>query len=124
MPEDDREEEIRGKFGFSPFYLMVNWPIIRRIQKFPSNRNNSINVTVKLGYNFFAGDDDYKGIATLHGGLFYAFGISIVNYPMQIELLYARHKGSINIDSFLLNLTDIKLDISYSRIALGLGLRL
>ena len=68
----------------------------------------------RVGYNFHTGDDDYKGDATLEGGMMYAFGGGFSLTPtVSFEGLFASHSGKAVLD-------DATIKMTYTRTSLGL----
>ena len=69
----------------------------------------------RVGYNFHTGDDDYKGDATLKGGMMYAFGGGYSLTPtVSFEGLFASHSGKV------VTSEDFTIKSTYTRISLGL----
>jgi hypothetical protein len=105
------QKDFEGDFYFIPLYGMV------RVQS--SSAKVAPYAVGQLGYNFFFGDDDYKGTginaADLEGGLYYGIGGGIIiNDKFQIEALYSVNNGSADILGY-------DFDIEYSTISIIFG---
>lgn len=105
------QKDFEGDFYFIPLYGMI------RVQS--SSAKVAPYAVGQLGYNFFFGDDDYKGTgiyaADLEGGLYYGIGGGIIiNDKFQIEALYSVNNGSADILGY-------DFDIEYSKISIIFG---
>ena len=105
------QEDFQGDFSFLPIYGMARWR--------SSSEKFAPYAIGQLGYNFFFGDDDYKGTgvfaADLDGGLYYGIGGGFIIYKhFQIEALYSVNNGTGNI-------LGIDFDVEYSKISLTFG---
>lgn len=106
VPSDIEGES--GKFSFLPIYTAL------RIHPAPSNFNGF--GVIQLGYNMFNGDSDYKGDASLSGGICYGFGGGVImNNSVIVEILYSVNNGSASFYG-----TDF--DVRYSKVNINLGI--
>ena len=106
--EDYRKSESKsegeGKVSFHSVYGFGKYSLNEKAYGFG-----------RVGYNFHTGNDDYKGDATLKGGMMYAFGGGYSLTPtVSFEGLFASHSGKV------VTSEDITIKSTYTRISLGL----
>ena len=106
--EDSRKSESEteggGKVSFHSVYGFGKYSLNEKAYGFG-----------RVGYNFHTGNDDYKGDATLKGGMMYAFGGGYSLTPtVSFEGLFASHSGKV------VTSEDFTIKSTYTRISLGL----
>ncbi|NLI09601.1 MAG: hypothetical protein GX447_02440 [Elusimicrobia bacterium] len=100
-------KDSEGDFNFVPLYAFLKMPL--------GNENDLSGYFLgHLGYNFFMGDDDYKLIGDLSGGLYYGAGIGFQSQNILFEFLYSVNNGSYKV-------LDYNFDVKYSKIGLSIG---
>jgi hypothetical protein len=100
-------EDFRGYFHFHALYALLR-------ARFGTEKIAPYAVG-HLGYNFFYGDFDYKGVGFLTGGWYYGLGAGlIIKKHFLFEALYSRNNGN-------LNLLGAKFDIDYTKLTLNFG---
>lgn len=109
-------KDYSGAFMFIPIYGLLNIPL--------STNGVQPYLTGRLGYNFFAGDDDYEGYFSLEGGLYYALGIGIKPTDnIRLQLLYSVNNGSgdgiVSIPGY--GFAYVDGDVEYSKLSLIVG---
>ena len=98
------EEFAEGKGSFHSVYGFGKYSLNEKAYGFG-----------RVGYNFHTGNDDYKGDATLKGGMMYAFGGGYSLTPtVSFEGLFASHSGKV------VTSEDFTIKSTYTRISLGL----
>jgi hypothetical protein len=82
----------------------------------------------QAGYNFFFGDNMYKGTnSELSGGIYYGVGAGLNLAGTQIELLYSVNQGSLRQRLYTYSpyygysSYDIKGNVKYPKLSLTLG---
>jgi len=101
------QERFAGDFSFLPIYGLVKVGA--------GSSDISPYFIGQLGYNFFMGDDLYKGTGVLEGGMYYGFGGGIIfQKGPQVELLYSVNNGSVEWIGY-------EYDIEYSKVTLSFG---
>lgn len=95
-------ENSDAAFGLSPLYatgIYVNKSAEQTVWPFAK---------VNLGYNIlFSGNDDYKGSASLKGGLYYGIGFgAIIQENIFVDLMYSSYAGTMELYGFELDITD------------------
>jgi hypothetical protein len=113
-----RSFEDGGNFNFIPIYGILKYKI-----------NPLVDIIGHLGYNLFNGDHDYKGDASLQGGLYYGVGGELKLREFIISFFYSEHKGSFSqsgwiSDGYYLRYYDLKGDVSYSKFTISIGITL
>ena len=102
--KSENETEGGGKVSFHSVYGFGKYSLNEKAYGFG-----------RVGYNFHTGDDDYKGDATLKGGMMYAFGGGYSLTPtVSFEGLFASHSGKV------VTSEDFTIKSTYTRISLGL----
>ena len=89
-------------FGFSPLYVTGMYVMKSSAQTiWPYAK-------VNLGYNIlFTGNDDYKGPASLKGGLYYGAGIgAIIQKNIFVDLMYSSYAGQMEFAGTQVDVTD------------------
>lgn len=110
------QEDFQGNFSFIPIYCFLNITF-----QSDARKNEMVPFLIgKIGYNFFTGDDDYKGTGdyaiTLRGGIYYGGGFGIMlGKSFSIESIYSVNNGK---GEFL----DETIDIRYSKFTIYLGI--
>jgi hypothetical protein len=99
-----------GKFYFIPVYAVGRVPI-------PLGLINPY-ATARVGYNFFFGDDAYKGAGgKLKGGIHYGFGAGVVLFKFLLA------EGSYSIYNGVHEFGGSTFDTTYSTFGLKAGLK-
>jgi hypothetical protein len=95
-----------GNFNFIPVYGAV-----RVVIPIPTVKPYAIG---RIGYNFFLGDDDFKGGTDLKGGLTYGLGAGVILFKfVLVEGQYSVNKGSLG-----------STDFTYSKFSISAGINL
>jgi len=116
--------DVSGNFSFTPLYGLIKL-------RTDTGRNNSYEYLIgQLGYNFFSGDQDYRGMGgVLDGGLYFGVGAGVAINRVQIELLYTEDRGTARDSGYLFdtatNQNDIYFNesgnIKYSKLGINVG---
>lgn len=108
------QKNIEGSFSFIPIYSVGRF----FLQKQNSEENRGFILFTRVGYNLFNGEKEYKGSASLDGGIYYAGGIGFVaNNKLSFNVIYEVLNGTFDILNY-------KGDIDYSKFSICLGYRL
>ena len=100
-------EDFEGDFNFIPIYFMIR----ARIE----TENIAPYFIGQLGYNFYEGEDEYKGTLDLEGGLYYGLGVGvIIKKPFIIEAIFSVNNGTAEG-------SNIEYDVEYSKVTLNFG---
>jgi hypothetical protein len=118
IPRSITAEGKTGNFNFIPIYGILKYKI-----------NPLVDIIGHLGYNLFNGDREYKGDASLQGGLYYGVGGELKLREFIISFFYSEHKGSFSqsgwiSDGYYLHYYDLKGDVSYSKFTISIGITL
>lgn len=101
-------EDSDAAFGLSPLYAtgmyvmksteQTIWPFAK----------------VNLGYNIlFSGNDDYKGSASLKGGLYYGIGFgAIIEKNIFVDLMYSSYAGKMEYAGLEMDITDTHIGMT------------
>lgn len=87
------------EFNFTPLYGLLKYDMEQRTY-----------VMGHLGYNMFAGNDNYKNNAELSGGLYYAAGFGMSMDKYNGEIVYSVNNG-----------TRGNYEVNYSKLSLSFG---
>lgn len=98
---------LEGEFYFLPIYGAMRFK--------SASESVAPYGILQLGYNFFDGNDAYKGSADLDGGIYYGVGGGlIIKKHFLIELLYSVNNGEVSEMGY-------SFDIENSQITLNFG---
>ncbi|MBN2040254.1 MAG: hypothetical protein JW864_09450 [Spirochaetes bacterium] len=98
-----------SEFQFIPLYGLIKFFI-------PTTYLAPFGI-LHVGYNFFLGNDEFKGDSDLEGGLYWGVGGGIMlSNGLQFELLYSVDNGKIINDD-----SDAEMDVKYTKITLSAG---
>jgi hypothetical protein len=101
-------ESGSGTFNFIPVYALGKIQIPIPLNPYAS---------AKVGYNFFLGNDDFKGGGSLKGGLHYGFGVGISLFKLLLA------EGSYSIHNGVYESGGGDSDITYSTFSIKAGVK-
>jgi hypothetical protein len=97
------------KYGFIPIYVVGKYAFLKDLPVTPE-------VIANVGYDMFTANDEYKGDATLGGGLCWAIGVG-VNHPKgyNLQIMYRQQTGTLG--------DGVTVDVTQSNLSFLLGYR-